>query len=211
MPFSLYTKLIDEIEGKVSSVKLNYRGEPLLYNELTSAIAYAKDAGLRVMINSNGILLDERTVLALQEAGLDLFLLSDYGHDIQLDNGLLLSLTDIELKVKTDSPEHWEGITDEPVPFTLFDYGDLKEDFTKSSFKCSIPFERLLVLADGTISKCSCGYWHPIKKLGNFPSMSIRGAWNHVEMKFLRTCHEHGDSHLLRMCRMCAVRRGHDE
>ena len=45
MDFEMYKQIIDEGSKKgLKAVKLNYRGEPLLYDKLPEAIKYAKDS-----------------------------------------------------------------------------------------------------------------------------------------------------------------------
>ena len=61
MKFENYKKIIDEIsELKVPSIKLNWRGEPLLNPNINKFIEYAKMKGiLEVSINTNATNLNE--------------------------------------------------------------------------------------------------------------------------------------------------------
>ena len=57
----------------LSSIKFNYRGEPLMYPHLPEVIAYAKEKGIiEVMINTNATLLTANYAKRLIDAGLDL-------------------------------------------------------------------------------------------------------------------------------------------
>lgn len=47
-----------------------FGGEPLLRGDVLELIAYATSKGLRTSLDTNGLLLDEKTVLALKKAGL---------------------------------------------------------------------------------------------------------------------------------------------
>jgi len=69
----LYRRLIDECARlQIPSVKLNWRGEPLLHPKLPEFIDMAKRAGvLETLINTNATRLDETLSRALIEAGLD--------------------------------------------------------------------------------------------------------------------------------------------
>ncbi len=73
MEFSLYKKIIDECAPKgLLSVKLMYRGEPLLHQEMAKFVKYAKDNGIvEVMFNTNATLLTEQKIVDLIEAGTD--------------------------------------------------------------------------------------------------------------------------------------------
>jgi MoaA/NifB/PqqE/SkfB family radical SAM enzyme len=78
MKAELFHRIIDQCEELgVPSVKLNWRGEPLLHPKLPQLIAYAKRAGvLETIINTNAVTLDENKARALIESGLDLMIYS---------------------------------------------------------------------------------------------------------------------------------------
>jgi sulfatase maturation enzyme AslB (radical SAM superfamily) len=78
MKFGLFKKIIDEAsEHGLPSIKLNYRGEPLLHPELERMVKYAKGAGvIEVQFNTNGLLLTEGRAKSLIEAGLDRIIFS---------------------------------------------------------------------------------------------------------------------------------------
>jgi MoaA/NifB/PqqE/SkfB family radical SAM enzyme len=78
MSWELYKKIIDEgARYELPSIKLNYRGEPLLHPQLVQMVKYAKDCGiLEVQFNTNGFLLDEKKASELLDAGLDRIIFS---------------------------------------------------------------------------------------------------------------------------------------
>jgi len=69
----LFKRLIDQCaELEIPSLKLNWRGEPLLHPKIPEFIDYAKRKGiLEVMINTNATTLDAQKSRDLIEAGLD--------------------------------------------------------------------------------------------------------------------------------------------
>lgn len=71
--WDLFKKVIDEASDyKLLSLKLNFRGEPLLHPELPKMVKYAKDKGiLEVQFNTNGLALPEKKSEELIRAGLD--------------------------------------------------------------------------------------------------------------------------------------------
>lgn len=73
MGMERYRKIIDEAaEIGVMSVKLNWRGEPLLNPNIPQMIKYAKEKGIiDIMINTNATMLDEQLMNELIDAGLD--------------------------------------------------------------------------------------------------------------------------------------------
>ena len=61
----------------IPSIKLNWRGEPLLNPKISNFIKYAKENKiLDVLINTNATHLDEKTSVKLIEAGLDQIIFS---------------------------------------------------------------------------------------------------------------------------------------
>jgi radical SAM protein with 4Fe4S-binding SPASM domain len=73
MDFELYKNLIDQAAKiGVYSIKLNWLGEPLMHPRLVDMVKYAKEQGIiDVMFNTNAVLLSEKMILNLIDAGLD--------------------------------------------------------------------------------------------------------------------------------------------
>ncbi len=72
MPEELYYKIINEIGGKVCSVRLSLRGEPTLHPKLIEFIKYAKEKGIReVSFLTNGSRLTDDFIRELICAGAD--------------------------------------------------------------------------------------------------------------------------------------------
>lgn len=212
MNWSLYTKLIDEIEGKVNSIKLNFRGEPLLYPKIIEAIEYAKSKFLIVQINTNGVLLTSEMSSKLIKAGLDELLYSDYGNEKARKNVFNLYLR-MELydekkpKLIIQYLENQEWFdTLESYTICLFDYHNIKEDHRVSDFKCSQPWQRFVVLADGTALSCSCGVVIPQKIIVNVKDYTIEDVWHSWKMRDLRHLHQNGLTHMDKACRLCPGR-----
>lgn len=72
MTEELYTKIINEIAGKVPAIRLSLRGEPTLHPQITEFIRYAKEHGIgEVSFLTNGSTLIAENFLSLLEAGVD--------------------------------------------------------------------------------------------------------------------------------------------
>lgn len=78
MSEELFARVIDQCaELNVPSVKLNWRGEPIMHPKLPEFIDCAKRAGvLETIINTNAVTMDEKLSRRLIEAGLDLLIYS---------------------------------------------------------------------------------------------------------------------------------------
>lgn len=73
MDFDLYKKIIDQaVRGGVYSIKLSWRGEPLLNPRLPEMVSYAKSKGIKdVAFLTNGERLNPEITRKLVDAGLD--------------------------------------------------------------------------------------------------------------------------------------------
>lgn len=218
MNFHLYRKIIDEgAEKGLESIKINYDGEPLLYKRIVDAVKYAKDSGIRdIRINTNGDCLDKEMSMKLLDAGLTTLILSDYGDHIQLLNGIVFSVVrlnyDCEFHVnKTNRPEIWRPISERVDPPIYYDFSNMIDNIQASDFKCTYPWLRMLVLADGTCMACSCGSITTDQILGNVLNQSIAEMWHSKKMRQLRFCHDNGFSHHISFCRKCGIRNDYIE
>lgn len=73
MDFDVYRDIVDQAASLgVSSIKLNWLGEPLLHPRIVDMVCYAKEKGIiDVMFNTNAVLLTEQVASELIDAGLD--------------------------------------------------------------------------------------------------------------------------------------------
>ena len=74
----LFRRIVDQCaELGIPSIKLNWRGEPLLHPKLPEMVDYAKRRGiLETIINTNATTLDDKKARELIDAGLDLMIYS---------------------------------------------------------------------------------------------------------------------------------------
>jgi MoaA/NifB/PqqE/SkfB family radical SAM enzyme len=79
MPLSVFKKIIDQVsENRLSThIMLHVLGEPLLYADIIGAVRYASDRQLKVIVTTNGSLLNEDIIKTLNDSGL-------YSMDISL-------------------------------------------------------------------------------------------------------------------------------
>jgi radical SAM protein with 4Fe4S-binding SPASM domain len=73
MKWDLYVKLVDEVAIRgVYSIKLSWRGEPLLNNRIIDMIKYAKEKGIKeVSLLTNAELMTAKMAEAIVDSGLD--------------------------------------------------------------------------------------------------------------------------------------------
>lgn len=86
MPLEQLLVFLDEM-ASMGSMHVQFSGgEPLLYPELMTAIAYAKSKGMMTRIATSGVGLKESTIYALEKAGLDYCHISLNGSTKELHN-----------------------------------------------------------------------------------------------------------------------------
>ena len=73
LEFAIFKRVIDEgVDNGLCSIKLSFRGEPLLHPDIAQMIAYAKKRGIiDIYFNTNAMLLDENKIDQLIDSGLD--------------------------------------------------------------------------------------------------------------------------------------------
>lgn len=207
MDIELYKKIIDQIDWGCS-VKLAQRGEPLMSPILIDAIKIAKDKGLRVCFNTNGLLQAAATEY-LVGSGIDEIYLSDYGYPKQLANGKYFGKRrgDTIFTVKTDRPFVWLGCADNSYSPLYYDYSDTTEDSTElPGWRCQEIFDKMIIDPDGRV-RCCCGNAHTDKYMGDVTKSGLLDIFNSAQWRIYREIHSEGKSHALRMCRECGYRK----
>lgn len=77
MKYELFTKIIDEVANHIPSLRLSWRGEPMLNPHFAECVHYAKSAGVKeVSTLTNGTFLDISTFERLAQAGIDIITVS---------------------------------------------------------------------------------------------------------------------------------------
>lgn len=86
MSMELFKRIIDEGSEKgLYSVKLNFRGEPLLHPKISRFVSYAKKKGIvDVFFNTNATLLTDEAAKGLIDSGLDRLIVSFEGYSKEL-------------------------------------------------------------------------------------------------------------------------------
>jgi len=194
--------------GIPDSVKLNWRGEPLMHPDLWFCIEYAKTIGVgEVAINTNGQLITEQHITDFNNAGLDWLIISVDGVTKETYEGirkggsfqtLLNNLVLVRKKFKG-------GIRIQicPQDSNIGEIEKWKEKFKpladclrvgklhamdgsiSAPYSCYHPWRRLTISWDGNIYPCPADY-RGIFKLGSIESGSIKKAWHSDRMNYLR-------------------------
>lgn len=209
------------------------RGEPLLNRKLPAMIDYAKKRGLiDVYLNTNGTLADSVKVLELFSAGLDMISFSvdglrEYYESKRVGASWNVVVVNIKrarqirdsykfptrIRVQTvgysdiDMDEYvdfWKPYADEVA---VVSYKDMTTRVmnVKSEWSCPQLYQRMSVLADGTILPCNHDD-RQLAALGVFPMTTLEDAWHSIYMAKMRSLHSRGDAHLVPACDGCYLR-----
>jgi len=134
MTFELFTKIIDEIAGKVPAIRLSLRGEPTLHPQFIDCIKYAKEKGIgEVSTLTNASKLNAVFFEKIALAGLDWITISIDGLNEKYENirrplkfaDTLQKIKDIKI-IKEKLGQHkpvvkiqgiWPAIKDNPEDF----------------------------------------------------------------------------------------------
>lgn len=144
MDWELFTKIIDEIAGKVPAIRLSLRGEPTIHPKFIECVEYAKKKGVReVSMLTNGSKLSNSFFRKMLNAGIDWITVSVDGladmyesirKPLKFDE-TLCKLQDIK-RIKDEIGVHkpvikvqaiWPSIQENPEAFynTMAQYVDL--------------------------------------------------------------------------------------
>jgi len=105
----------------------------------------------------------------------------------------------------------WGEIADHVAIEDMLDWDIKEEDHTPlKDFACAQLWQRLIILADGDVLPCcraTRGGNEKLEVLGNVKEKSISEIWHSDKLNSFRELHKKGDSHKMRLCRLCGMRK----
>ena len=213
--WDLFVKVVDQcIEANVFSIRLSWRGEPLMHPRILDMIKYAKENGIRnVSFITNGLLLKDEIAEKIIDYGLDYLNISMDGVGETYDKvrkpsdwkGALERLRNFqELKKKKGSSKPavrvcsiWPAISEDPQLY----YDTLKPlsdkvvvngylDFENPreidhSYVCQYPWQRLNVTVSGKVTPCPGDYFEK-NPIGDATKESLIDIWHGEKMNNVR-------------------------
>lgn len=234
--WNLFTKIIDEAaEYNLPSIKLNYRGEPLLHPDIVKMVKYAKKKGiLEVQFNTNGRLLSKKKARELIEAGLDRIIFSfdaatketyekirrgsNYEKvinniknliNIRDKKGIKRPLTRVQM---VKMPENRNEVEDfikmwRPIINRIAVSTERNPLGTKKKIE-HFPCSQIwqrLMICWDGEVRMCCGDWYGEYVLGNIKKASIYNIWHGKKLNKIRKIHSKGDFNKMPLCARCEV------
>ena len=237
MEYGLYTRIIDEGSDKgLCSIKLSYRGEPLLHPNLPEMIAYARKKGiLDIYFNTNAMLLTETKSRVLIEAGLNRISISVEGTDekafeearigarfnrIKRNAEILMTLRESmgvdfpKVRIQTvalpgiDLEEYARYWSPYCDETAAIDYKEAEErDETLKTPDWACPQLWQRMTIEWDGRVMPCNNDdYRLLSPGNVSDMSIFGSWHAPVVRNARELHMQGRSHELQSCNGCPWR-----
>lgn len=239
MAMDTFRKIVDECaKNGLPALKLSWRGEPMLNENFTEMLRYAKGKGiLEVTSLTNATLMNETICREIVAAKLDQLVISIDGftketyekirvgadYDTVKNNVLTLLKTrknarkpfvrlqytesTINRHETADFYAYWKNKVDEITISYCQDFGSPDKNVAENApiheFCCKQPFQRLVIMTDGTICVCATDVMGALA-IGNVHDSSLKDLWRGEKINKLREQHRAGNYHLSPMCRICA-------
>ena len=237
MKFSTFQKIIDEISGKVYSIKFTGRGETLINNEFSRFMEYLKNKKFgEVAIITNGQFLDNQKMLSIIENGIDRIAFSIDGlkekyekirapikyeeifsivsklYELRKSRGGLKPLIRIQaVKTSIDKEKQflntWKNISDEIFFLEYKDYSEEAANDEQADYYCPALYQRMMIHWDGTVPMCINDEYEE-GVVGNILEKSVSEIWNGQRLNRAREIHKKGlRDKAYKNCARCALHR----
>ncbi len=107
--------------------------------------------------------------------------------------------------------EFWGKIVDHVAVEDMLDWNAEDEDATPfPDFACAQLWQRLVITADGDVLPCCRalrGGNEKLEVLGNVKESTVEEIWKGDKLNQFRELHKGGNSHAMRLCRLCGLRK----
>ncbi len=216
LDFDLYKKIIDECAAHGTfSIRLSWRGEPLVHPRVVDLVKYAKEKGIKsVSTLTNGLNLDEKLARELIDAGIDWISNSFDGtgkvyesirapakydeaierlktiQRIKKEKGLkkpVLKVQTVFAAIKDNPEEYYNALGPIVDEIAVNDTQDhsLKIKDQNPHYYCPVPWQRLVITWNGDVVQCINDF-NERNIVGNVRTQTITEIWNGPEMSKVR-------------------------
>ncbi len=237
MTFDTFKKIIDEISGKVFSIKFTGRGEPLIAKEFPRFVEYleGKRFGEVAMI-TNGQLMKEEAMHSMIDHGMDRVAFSIDGlkeeyekirapikyeeiidvvtklNELRNEKGKKKPIIRIQgvnslIENEPEFLDIWEPISEEILFLEFKDYSEEAEEKKQASYPCPLLYQRMMIHWDGTVPMCINDEYEE-GVMGNVLEESVKEIWRGRRFEEARKVHKKGlRDKVYKNCSNCALHR----
>ena len=221
MDFELFKKIIDEIEGKVFSVKFTGRGEPQMNKHFPKYMEYMKGKKFgEVAMITNGQMMTEDKMRAIIDCGMDFVIFSIDGlketyerirvpgkyediiekvarlHAIRTEMGATKPMIRIQSVMIPEAEQAefyriWEPISDDILFLHFKDYASDAENKQIENYPCPMPFQRMMIHHNGIVPMCINDEYEMAVQ-GDLRTRSVLEVWKGEQYRATREIHECG-------------------
>lgn len=238
MKWKLFKKIIDEgAKYNLPSIKLNYRGEPLLHPKIVDMVKYAKKKGiLEVQFNTNGTLLNEEKINELIDAGLDRIIFSFDGatketyEKIRIGSNYESVVNNIKTLVKLRNAKGLKRpcvrvqlVRQEENIKEVDDFIEMWKDIVNrigiiekrskdgvKKYKEAFPCPQIwqrMIICWDGEVRMCCGDWNGEIILGDAKKHSLAKLWRSEEYLKIRELHKKGEFYKIPVCAKCEINK----
>lgn len=237
MRFETFRKIIDEISGKVYSIKFTGRGEPLINKEFPRFMEYLKDRNFgEVAMITNGQLMDEEIMQGIIDYGMDRVAFSidglreeyekirspmKYEEIIRVVNRLyefrskkgkkrpFIRIQGVKTSIEKEEEflRIWEPISDEILFLVYKDYSAEAAEREQANYRCPLLYQRMMIHYNGTVPMCINDEYEE-SVMGNVLEESVKEIWKGQCFKRARVVHKEGlRDKVYKNCSKCTLHR----
>lgn len=237
MSFDVFRKIIDELSGKVYSIKFTGRGEPLLNKDFCRFIEYVRGKDVKeVALITNGQLLSSDIMKSLIENEVDRVAFSVDGLKEEYESirapmkysdivETVSAFKSMRSSMKAKKPqiriqavkstverqrefiETWGPISDEILFLEYKDYSRDADDKEQAPYACPLLYQRLMIHWDGTVPMCINDEYEE-SVMGDVVEKSMREIWKDAPLREAREHHRRGmRGEKYENCNVCALHR----
>lgn len=237
MSLETFKKVIDEIEGKIYSIKFTGRGEPLMNRQFPAFLDYVKDKKFgEVTMITNGQLMNEETMLSMIENGIDRVAFSIDGLKEKYEEirapikyeeiiDIVARLHALREKKRKKKPHiriqgvktsidkdmeflrTWGPLSDEILFLEYKDYSIEAEGSEQAGYRCPSLYQRMMVHWDGTVPMCINDEYEE-SVMGNIAHEHVKDIWRGPAFNEARRVHKDNlRSTVYGNCAKCALHR----
>lgn len=237
MPFELFQKIIDEIEGNVYSIKFTGRGENQMNKDFCKYISYIKNKKFgEVALITNGHLMNEDSMRAIIDAGMDFVSFSIDGlkeeyerirapgkyedivaivsrlHRLRTEAGSTRPMIRIQSVMLPEAEQDeflriWGPISDDILFLHFKDYSGDAVNVQKENYPCPMPVQRMMIHHNGTVPMCINDEYEDAV-MGDLARQTVQEIWLGQRFREARAVHKAGKrTECYKNCAKCALTR----